>query len=145
MGDLGMKRLITALLMVGLCAPAMAEETAIGKNVSVELNSAETDANSCTLSFLVINGYEQQIDKLVFEAVLFDSERIVDRLTLFNFGTLPPARPRVRQFKLDGTTCENLGQVLINGLHACEGEGLKKTACMDGLELRSRTDIEVVG
>ena len=86
-------------------------------SVSIQLNAMKEGDNSCALTFLVVNGFAEPIDKVVYETVLFDGDGQVDRLTLFDFGTLPPGRPRVRQFSVGGMTCANLGQILINGSH----------------------------
>lgn len=134
--------------MFGALAPLFAqagEETTLGAHVLVELNAARTSDGACALSFLVINGHSAPIEKAVYETVLFDSKGQVDRLTLFDFGTLPAGRPRVRQFSVAGLRCEALGRVLINGAHACVAPALAEDACDAGLELRSRTDVEVAG
>uniref|UniRef100_UPI003B52EF6D hypothetical protein n=1 Tax=Roseovarius indicus TaxID=540747 RepID=UPI003B52EF6D len=135
-----------ALATCLLAAPAaMAQDTDIGENVMVELNTVKTGDNACALTFLVINGHAKPIEKAVYETVLFNAEGQVDRLTLFDFGTLPPGRPRVRQFSVPGLTCDNLSRVLINGAHACTAPELDDNACSTGLEVNSRTEIEVIG
>lgn len=144
-----MKWITTALLamVTGVAGPtgALAQEEELGEAVLIELNAAKANESSCTLTFLVINGHPAQIDKAVYETVLFDSGGQVDRLTLFDFGTLPPGRPRVRQFSVPGMACDGLGQVLINGAHTCEAADLPDGACETGLQLETRTDIEVTG
>ena len=124
---------------------ASAEETALTDAVLIELNAVKPIDGGCTLTFLALNGHAGQIDKAVYETVLFDTAGQVDRLTLFDFGTLPPGRPRVRQFSVTGLTCEGLGQVLINGAHTCEAPGLPASACEADLKLETRTKIEVIG
>ncbi|MFN3208724.1 MAG: hypothetical protein ACE369_06930 [Roseovarius sp.] len=144
-----MKRITTALaaMVTGLAGAqgALAQEEVLGEAVLIELNATKANESSCTLTFLVINGYASQIDKAVYETVLFDSEGQVDRLTLFDFGALPPGRPRVRQFSVPGMACDGLGQVLINGAHTCEAADLPDDACEAGLKLETRTNIEVSG
>ena len=118
-----MSRFRTAILSLPLviAAPLVAaQETDIKDQISVELNAAETTEDACKLTFMITNGLEALVDKIIYEAVLFDTEGQVDRLTLFDFGTLPPARPRVRQFVVPQTTCEGLGRILFNGANACE-------------------------
>lgn len=135
--------LLSAVLLAG--AAARADESDIGARISLELNAMKTAEGGCTLTFLVINGHARQIDKAVYETVLFDRDGQVDRMTLFDFGTLPAGRPRVRQFAVPETACETLGQVLINGAHACTAPDLPDGACETDLQLGSRTDIEVTG
>ena len=124
---------------------AVAQESDIDGRVSVELNAAETVEASCKLTFVITNGLEQPIDKLVYEAVLFDETGQVDRLTLFDFGSLPPARPRVRQFVVPELTCEGLGSVLFNGASTCEGADVDAGVCDTGLLATSRTHVGVSG
>lgn len=81
----------------------------------------------------------------MIEAVLFDTEGRVATLTLFDLGSLPAGRPRMRQFDMAGLSCDDLGAVLVNGIDACEGAGLTPAACLDGLRLSSNTDVEVTG
>lgn len=143
-----MKRLLTIVaIAAATCLPltASADEAEIGKAVSIELNAIKDGDNSCALTFMVINGHDKEIGKAVYETVLFNGDGQVDRLTLFDFGTLPPGRPRVRQFSVGGMTCGNLGQILINGSHTCDATDLAEGACEKDLQLNSRTDVEVIG
>ncbi|MEL7280021.1 MAG: hypothetical protein AAFY35_07465 [Pseudomonadota bacterium] len=132
-------------LTLAFSEPGAADEAEIGKAVSIELNAVKEGESSCALTFMIINGHDSAIEKAVYETVLFDSSGQVDRLTLFDFGTLPPGRPRVRQFSVGGMTCANLGQILINGTHTCDAADLAEGACDKDLQLNSRTEIEVIG
>jgi len=114
--------------------------------LSLALNTLQpTEAGGCRLSFVIRNGLGADIESLVTEAVLFDAGGQVATLTLFDFGSLPAGRPRVRQFDLAGLSCDGIGEVLVNGIGTCEGEGLTPGACLDGLRLSSETDVQVSG
>jgi hypothetical protein len=136
---------LIASVLTMLTAPVVAQEIDLAGKISVELNAVQTTENNCTLTFFVINGLDKQIDKAVYETVLFDKSGQVNRLTLFDFGTLPVARPRVRQFALPQVECEQLGRVLFNGANTCEGEGLQDGICGTNILPSSRTSIEVLG
>lgn len=144
-----MKSIMTAVvaMVTGLAGAqgVLAQEEELGEAVLIELNATKANEDSCTLTFLVINGHASEIEKAVYETVLFDSGGQVDRLTLFDFGTLPPGRPRVRQFSVPGMACDGLSQILINGAHTCEATDLPDSACEDGLKLETRAGIEVTG
>ncbi len=131
-----------ACAALSLVPPAAAQEAATG-GVSIELNAARDAETGCTLSFLVTNGREADVAAAVYETVLFDTAGQVERLTLFDFGELPAGRPRVRQFTLPDTSCAGIGRILVNGASTCEAAG--EDACMAGLALSSRTEIEVIG
>lgn len=132
-------------LGLGVSCAAQAQETDLTGKIAVELNAAQTTDTACTLTFMITNGLEAQVDRVVYETVLFDTSGQVNRLTLFDFGTLPPARPRVRQFAVPDMTCEQLGRVLFNGANTCEGAGLADGICGTGLLPSTRTKIEVIG
>ncbi|MCT4557126.1 MAG: hypothetical protein N4A61_03595 [Pelagimonas sp.] len=135
-----------ALLSAALLAPVAASaETPLSQQLSIELNATQPADTGCKLSFLVVNGHDKEVAKAVYEAVLFDSQGQVNRLMLFDFGALPTKRPRVRQFVVPSASCAGLGQILINGVHQCDGTDLPENACTQDLKLNSRTDIEVIG
>jgi hypothetical protein len=119
--------------------PAISQE-ADGR-LSIELNRIDPLDGACRLTFLVENGLGEDIDGLSLETVLIDANGRVERLTLFEFGVLPNATPRVRQIDIGGVSCDALARVLINGVAACSAGA----ACAEALDLSSRTDIEVIG
>ena len=131
--------------LAGPAAAAAEAETDLGAHVTIELNAVAPVDAACRMSFLIQNGHASDIRQAVLEAVLFDDQGRVERLTLFDFGELPAARPRVRQFVVPDLDCAALGQVLFNGVETCSSDGLSPTACSEGLELRSRADVEVLG
>ncbi|MEX1234814.1 MAG: hypothetical protein WEB56_07505 [Roseovarius sp.] len=132
------------VVMLTAATPGLAQESQ-GAHVSIELNAVEPVEQACRISFLIQNDHDVDIEQAVYEAVLFDTDGRVDRLTLFDFGALPAARPRVRQFVVSGLECASLGRLLINGAETCAGEDLPEGACSKDLDLGSRTDVEVVG
>ncbi|KQI68968.1 hypothetical protein AN189_07915 [Loktanella sp. 3ANDIMAR09] len=123
---------------------ALSQDNA-GGHVAIELNAVQPVDTACQISFVVKNSHAADIDQAVFEAVLFDTDGRVAQMTLFDFGTLPADRPRVRQFVVPGLACPSLGRLLINGAETCTGDALPAGACETGLALHSRTDIEVLG
>ncbi|MEI4232421.1 hypothetical protein [Roseovarius sp. D22-M7] len=140
--------LLAAALCLAVTGPGLAQPSGNdpAPRLGLALNTVSaTEAGGCRLTFVIRNDLGAAIDKLVAEAVLFDTEGHVATMTLFDFGTLPEGRPRVRQFDLAGSSCEGIGAVLVNGIGTCEGEGLAPAACLKGLRLSSDTDIEVTG
>lgn len=140
-----MKCLALAVMAALMTPAALWAQDKVQNQISVELNATQSQGSGCKLSFVVQNGFEAPVDKAVYEAVLFDKNGQVDRLMLFDFGKLPASRPRVRQFVVPELSCETLGQVLVNGVHHCGGDALPEGACMQGLKLGSRVDVEMLG
>jgi len=135
---------LAALVATFAAGAATADDAPPGARLGIELNTARTGSEGCELSFLVTNTLPVAIDALVLEAVLFDTAGQVQQLTLFDFGALPSGRPRVRQFLVPGAACTGLGSILINGAQTCE-TGTLSVPCEDALDLRTRTDIELIG
>ncbi|MEJ6392163.1 hypothetical protein V8J82_02785 [Gymnodinialimonas sp. 2305UL16-5] len=139
-----MRHLLKAILLASLPTGAAAQGPT--GNIIIELNRAVAIEGACRLTFLAQNNMDQDIEQIVFETVLFTTEGAVDRLTLFDMGNLPAARPRVREFDMPGLACDGLGQVLINGVDACAGDDLDAATCEGALSPVSRVDgVEVIG
>lgn len=131
--------LCAVLLCLAIAAPATAQDAT--PRLALELNRIDPLDATCRLTFMAENALGADLDALALETVLIDSDGRVDRLTLFEFGALPDGVPRVRQFDILGLSCDALGRVLINGVAECSAG----TACAEGLELSTRTDVEVIG
>ena len=95
---------MACLAIAGLATPALSDDHADASPVlGLALNTVSaTEAGGCRLSFVIRNDLGADIESLVAEAVLFDVAGRVAVMTLFDFGSLPEGRPRVRQFDLAG-------------------------------------------
>lgn len=142
-----MKRpLPTAALALAMALPSGAMAQDAPGALIVELNRVVPLDNACRLTFLAQNNMDRDVAGIVFETVLFDTEGGVERLTLFDLGDLPSARPRVREFDMAGLACADLGRILFNGVDACEGAGVDAETCQGALAPVSRVDgVEVIG
>lgn len=137
-------RHLTGLLAATLLAtaPAVAQDAAPTPGLTLELNALQPVEAGCRLTFVVENRLEGNVDKAGYELAFFDRDGFVTRLTAIEFLDLPAGRTRVRQFQFSGTSCEEIGHVLVNASTECSGDGISLAACLDGIETRNRTDIE---
>lgn len=136
---------MAAVLSCTVAFSAKAQDAVEDPALLVELNTAQTVEGACRLSFLIVNEHVSEIASVVYETVLFNADGSVNRLTLFDFGSLPSNRPRVRQFEVPGVACADLGQLLINGASSCEAGELGNSICGSSLQISSRNEIEVLG
>lgn len=127
-----------SVLAILFALPLVAQEMPAG--LSIELNALDQVDGACRLVFVARNATDADIDALVLETVAFDAEGGVTGISLFDFATLPADLPRVRQFDLPGTACDEIGSLLVNGVQACEGG-----ACDAPLSVGSRTGVEFLG
>lgn len=143
-----------AVIAMTICAgPGWAEDEAAQASaldeeapaLTLELNTLTQLDSACRLTFYAGNYLGADIDHLSLEAVIFTTQAQVERLTLFDLGALPEGRPRVRQFDLPGLPCDTIGQVLVNAMSACEGEGLDPAICLEATVFSSLIDAELNG
>ncbi len=113
--------------------------------VHIELNTLTDTDTACRLTFVASNTTASDIDKAVFETVIFDDTGGVVTLSLFDFRALPTGRPRVRQFDVPGVACASVGRVLINGANTCETAGTDSAVCASSLSLSTRIAVELLG
>ncbi|NEX45399.1 hypothetical protein [Pseudotabrizicola algicola] len=131
-------------LLAAAVAFAIAASAACAQDIEIGLNTVEPQPDACRLTFVARNDSGTDLARVVTEAVLFTKAGKVAQFTLFDFGALPGGRQRVRQFDVDGLACTDLGQVLFNGVSACEGA--RPETCAAALRPSSMIDeIEVTG
>lgn len=138
-----MRTAVLVAMLLGFACMAQAQDQTPG--LSIELNTVAEANGGCQLTFVAKAGFENGVEKAVFETVLFDKEGAVNRLTLFDFDAIPAGRPRVRQFVIPELACTDLGQILINGVNTCEAPGMESAACAAGLSVSSRIGVELIG
>ena len=130
--------LLSAMMSAAAVSGAAAEEAGAAKGLTIELNALAASQKGCLFTFVAANGFTQNIAKASFEFVIFNDKGTVERLALLDFRDLPSGKAKVRQFDVPGIKCETVKNLLINDAPACEGEGLAKGACMDGIVTRSK-------
>ncbi|WP_440981016.1 hypothetical protein [Shinella sumterensis] len=130
--------LISAMLSAAAVSGAAAQEAAKTKGLDIELNALAASQKGCLFTFVAGNGFAQNVSKVSFEFVIFNDKGTVERLALLDFRDLPAGKSKVRQFDVPGIKCETVKNLLINDAPVCEGEGLDKGRCMDGIVTRSK-------
>ena len=137
--------LLSAMLSAAALSGASAEEAAAAKGLGVELNALASSQKGCLFTFVAQNGFAQDISKVSFEFVIFNDKGTVERLALLDFRDLPAGKSKVRQFDVPGIKCETVKNLLINDAPVCEGEGLEKGRCMDGIVTGSKASAGLEG
>ncbi|WP_337183340.1 hypothetical protein [Shinella sp.] len=137
--------LLSSMLAVAAVSGAAAQEAAAAKGLNVELNALAGSQKGCLFTFVAENGFAQNISKVSFEFVIFNDKGTVERLALLDFRDLPAGKSKVRQFDVPGIKCETVKNLLINDAPVCEGEGLDKGRCMDGIVTSSKASAGLEG
>lgn len=132
---------LVALALAGV-PHASAQDSPVEPHIMLELNRAEDAAEACRLTFVASNGLDRVIDELTLEIVLFAADGLVDRITAFSFGAMAAGKTVVRQFAVPDARCEGLGRVLVNGVAACQADGLSPATCQTLLRTKARGDLQ---
>ena len=112
--------------------------------IALDLNRLDPADNACRLTFVADNALAP-LSALALETVLFNQAGRVAALTLFDFGDLPEGSRRVRQFDVAGLACDDVAQVLVNGVASCTGDGVDTTICAQSLDITGSVEgIEVM-
>ncbi len=139
-----------AAALVALClvfAPpnAIAQETATDISFQLELNAAaETTQGSCRLTYVVTNQSDIALDRTAYEVAVFDSNGVVNRLLVLEFGSLISGKTKILQFDLSETPCGSISRIVVNDVAGCTraDSGEASDLCMSGLTTSSRTAIQ---
>ncbi|WP_136659291.1 hypothetical protein [Nitratireductor sp. XY-223] len=129
-----------ASVIAGAPVAGVAQGNAPG--LSLELNNLARSEAGCLATFMVKNGFDEKLEKVAFEIVLFNSQGLVERLMVLDFSPLTTGKTRVRQFDLAGADCADISRVLINDAAACEARALPATACLEHLQTTARPKVE---
>ncbi|WP_310618751.1 hypothetical protein [Flexibacterium corallicola] len=122
---------------------ALAENASSGGEISLQLNKAVSQGQSCRVSLVMQNGLSQTIEQLGVDLVIFDrSGGVFDFLTV-KAGRLPAGKTRVRQYDLSGQDCTNISSLLVNDVRSCDGDGLNQNICLDALTTSSLANIDL--
>lgn len=131
-------RLLTAAAVMSPL-PVLAQSTAPA--LTLELNALQPSEKGCRLTFVVNNGLGGELARAAFEIALFDTNGVVDRLTVLDFRELPVGKTKVSRFDLSGVDCGKISRVLINHATECNGAGIEPAACIRQLKTGTKTGI----
>lgn len=115
-----------------------------GPRFTLDLNAAaETDTGSCRLTYVASNQSDTALDRAAYEVAVFDTDGVVTRLLVLEFGALVEGKTKVLQFDLAGTGCTAISRIIVNDVAACTATGgAASDVCMTGLAASSRTAIQ---
>lgn len=138
----------SAVAALAVLAPATLpaqEATGAASTFNLELNAAaDTSAGSCRLTYVASNQSEIALERTAYEVAVFDSDGVVNRLLVLEFGELVEGKTKILQFDLAETPCASISRIVVNDVAACtqSADGATSDFCMSGLSASSRTAIQ---
>lgn len=108
--------------------------------IDIELNTLKPDKSACQVVLVIKNGFASALDVLSLELVLFDREKVMDRMLRVKTNQVPAGATRVQVFKVDNLECGSLGSILVNDVSGCAIEG-SSSSCATALVVSHRTSV----
>ncbi|MGB3280315.1 MAG: hypothetical protein WBA92_14080 [Pseudorhodobacter sp.] len=118
-----------------MCASAAYAETG---NIELELNTAKDEGQGCRLTYVATNNTSVALEKSSYEVAVYNTEGIVQRLLVLEFGWLPVGKTRVVQFDLPEQGCASISRISVNGPVECTSDQGEQDVCRDNQLLSSR-------
>lgn len=118
-----------------VAAQAAAAQTG---QIELELNTAADVEGGCRLTYVATNATPVALEKSAYEVAVYDTDGIVQRLIVLEFGFLPASKTRVVQFDLAGQACTTISRISVNGPVECLSAEGPQTVCRDNQILSSR-------
>lgn len=132
--------LLSGVLLTVAAAAQEAPPTA-ATPIRLELNRLEQVEGGCRVYLVVGNERAEPLKSLKLDLVLFGGDGVIDRRLAVETGPLHAAKTAVKLFDVAGYGCPELGSVLVNDVLACEGRAGAVPACLDLLQLATRTPV----
>lgn len=123
-----------AALQIGCVGAAFAETG----NIELELNTAKDEGQGCRLTYVATNNTSVALEKSSYEVAVYNTEGIVQRLLVLEFGWLPVGKTRVVQFDLPEQGCAAISRISVNGPVECTSDQGEQDVCRDNQLLSSR-------
>lgn len=134
----GVLRACAALGVVALGllpGPAAAQS---GGTIEIELNGARDEGGTCRLTYVATNASPLGLETMSYEVAVFDTDGLMQRLLLLDFGRLASGKTRVMQFDLADQPCAGISRILVNDAVECNGPQGPVTLCRDNALLSTR-------
>lgn len=123
-----------ATAQIGFSGSAIAQTG----NIELELNTANDEGAGCRLTYVATNNTSVPLEKSSYEVAVYNTEGIVQRLLVLEFGWLPVGKTRVVQFDLPEQGCAAISRISVNGPVECLSEAGEQDVCRDNQLLSSR-------
>lgn len=112
--------------------------------LSVELNKLERQGDSCRTYLVLTNGTDSAFDALKLDLVVFDAEGVVAGRLAVDGAPLPARKTSLEVFDIGGTSCQNIGRLLLNDVLDCRDGSGERTDCLASIRTSAKTPVPFV-
>ena len=137
------KSLATGLAVLGTVAltqPTLAQTAAApaGPMIGLELNKLESIEGGCRAYVVFRNPTEVEYDAFNLELLVFGTGGVIEKRLAVPVSPLRANKTTVNLFDMTSVSCDDVGEVLLNGFFECTSGGQDVEACVDRVELSSK-------
>ena len=137
------KSLATGLAVLGTVAltqPTLAQTAAApaGPMIGLELNKLESIEGGCRAYVVFRNPTEVEYDAFNLELLVFGTGGVIEKRLAVPVSPLRANKTTVNLFDMTSVSCDDVGEVLLNGFFECTSGGQAVEGCVDRVELTSK-------
>lgn len=137
------KSVLTGLAVLGnvmLTQPVQAQTAAAtdGPMIGLELNKLESIEGGCRAYVVFRNPTEVEYDAFNLELLVFGTGGVIEKRLAVPVSPLRANKTTVNLFDMTAVSCDDVGEVLLNGFFECTSGGQPVEACVDRVELSSK-------
>ncbi len=112
--------------------------------IDVELNKLEDVDSACRAYLVTQNLTDDHFDTLQLDVVMFDNDGVVAKRLAVEIGPMPAGKTSLKVFDINGLTCEQIGQLLLNDVIQCRDMDGTRDDCLSLLTVTSRGGVPFI-
>lgn len=113
-------------------------------SVEIELNKLEPVEGACRAYMVFRNTSDSSYASFRLDLVLFGKDGVLAKRLVVEAAPLVAAKTTLKQFDIQGLSCPDLGQVLLNDVTVCRDQGGERADCAAAVKLHSKGDVPFV-
>ncbi|MDN5939835.1 MAG: hypothetical protein L0H83_14400 [Salinisphaera sp.] len=112
--------------------------------VAIELNKLEPVHDACRAFIVIHNKSSRRFQTLQLDLVMFDTQGIVAKRLAVDAAPLPPQKTLLKVFDIQALPCDQIGQILLNGVLACRDQNGERKDCLGLLSVTARGGVPFI-
>ncbi len=112
--------------------------------IDVELNKLESVDNACRAYLVTQNLTDDGFETLQLDVVMFDKDGVVAKRLAVEIGPMPADKTSLKVFDINGLSCDQIGQLLLNDVIQCRDTNGTRDDCLSLLTITSRGGVPFI-
>jgi hypothetical protein len=112
--------------------------------IHVELNKLQQVKGACRAYLVTQNFTQLRLKSLKLDVVMFDSNGIVAKRLAVQIGPMPKGKTSLKVFDIQGLSCDDIGQLLLNGVLECKDNKGTRNDCLAMISVSHRGSVAFI-